>query len=316
MFYFQPLTNLYFQCLQTSLTAAGCYLSAAPRSKGKKILVCSHNSPQSSTVPLSHVYLCNDQNVLPGEIDEIISALKSYSDQSVREPFSVNFLHAKSSEDVLNEAEKLNLISESTFASMRMLQMEEQKNFKSKPESELTCESRHNKTFSSSHITLRHGESCHFMSRFLVTWQVYRDALNKGFSSRGNNFYQESAGNQNHLCQFCTTSQVNSIAIRHMVDADWLYLAKVSNGHSVQVFQDDVDASLLKLEQNVTGDLECSVYMQLSAKKALQSLKSIPVSARRALPVVINSHDLLLSIPVCVFSFVLSYLYLDSVSAL
>lgn len=282
----------------TSLTAAGCYLSAAPRSKGTKILVCFHDSPQSSTMPLSQIQPCNKPVLLLGELDQIICELKSCSDQSVPEACNVHFLHAKSSEDVLNEAKRLNLISESTFTSMRLLQMKEQKNFNSKMEGESSCDTRHEKAFSSvSHITLRHGELCYFMSRFLVTWEVCRDALKDEFSWSCKKFYQESAGNQDHLCQFCMIGQVKSITIRHMVDADWLYLAKI-----LQDFQDHGDASVKNLEQNVTGKVKCSSYMQLSAKKALQALKSIPVSARRALPVVVTPHDLLLSIPSIGFS--------------
>jgi hypothetical protein len=38
--------------------------------------------------------------------------------------------------------------------------------------------------------------------------------------------------------------------------------------------------------------------LELSAQKALEVLKSIPVAARRSLPVLVNHQGLLLSIPV------------------
>lgn len=239
-------------------------------------------------MPLSRIQARNKPTLLLGESEQIISDLKSCSDQSVPEACNVHFLHAESSEDVLNEARRLSLISESTFTSMRSLQMEEQKNFNAKTEGESSCHTRREKAFSSaSNIALRHGELCYFMSRFLVAWEVNRDALKDELSWSCKKFYQDSAGNQDHLCQICMIGQV-SIAIRHMVDADWLYLAKI-----LQEFQDHGDASV---KDNV---VKCSAYMQLSAKKALQELKSIPVSARRALPVVVSSHNLLLNIPVC-----------------
>ncbi|ONK67035.1 uncharacterized protein A4U43_C06F14890 [Asparagus officinalis] len=282
----------------TSLTAAGCYLSPAPQSKGKKILVSSHDSPQSSTASSSHTQPFNKQPLLPGEIDQIISHLKSCSDKYIPEAHDVHFLHAKSPEDVLNEAKRLNLISESTLSTMQLLQMEERNKFISKPECESSCKSWHEKgVSSSSYITLSQGESCHFMSRFLVAYEVCRGALEDGLYSSSSSLYQESVDNQDHLCQFCMSGQMNSITIRHMVNADWLYLAKVSNRQSRLDFQDNTNAPVMNFEQILSREVQCSAHMRVSAKKALQTLKSIPVSARRALPVVVNSCDLLLSIP-------------------
>ncbi|XP_073110569.1 uncharacterized protein [Elaeis guineensis] len=272
---------------KTSLTAAGCYICPAPRSKGMKILISfSAYSPQPTRVELSYKYSCEEQqSTAPSEIDKIIMDAKSFSDQSVPDASIVPFMHAKSTMAILSEAKRLNLISESTFKSICLLQEEELEKFGSKAVAKFDDQPSEMKPAPS--ITLNPGESCHFMSRFLVTWKLCKDVIENQLSWNSN---------QGHLCQFCMVDQEKTIAIRHMVDADWLFLAELSKSHAMKECQDNSNASIYK--HGVVQKAQYSRYMQLSAQRAIQALKSIPVSARRALPVLVNSQGGLLSIPV------------------
>ncbi|XP_038985030.1 uncharacterized protein LOC103710905 isoform X2 [Phoenix dactylifera] len=271
---------------KTSLTAAGCYLCPAPQSKGMKILISfSASSPQPTRVELSYKCSCEEQqSKLPSEIDKIIMSAKSFSDQSVPDASIVPFMHAKSSMTILSEAKRLNLISESTFKNICLLQEEELEKFGTKTETKLDDQLRDMKPAPS--ITLNPGESCHFMSRFLVTWKLRKDVTEDQLSWNRN---------QGHLCQFCMIDQEKTGAVRHMVDADWLFLAELSKSLKMEECQDNSNAAIYN--QDVAQKAQCSRYMQLSAQGAIQALKSIPVSARRALPVIVNSQGLLLSIP-------------------
>jgi hypothetical protein len=68
-------------------------------------------------------------------------------------------------------------------------------------------------------LHLKPENACHFMSRFLVTYRVNYSTSNK---------------NEDHHCQFCQASSGREIAIRRMVDADWLYLLEVSRSHYIE----------------------------------------------------------------------------------
>ncbi|RRT86027.1 hypothetical protein B296_00002030 [Ensete ventricosum] len=272
--------------LQTSLTAAGCYLSPAPRSKGTKLLVCySVDSPQSSrTKELCYKYSLEEEHfMLPSEIHQIIIDAKSYSDQFLPEASGVPILHARSMA-ILTEARKLNLISDSTWESISSLQAEEYKKFSSEGEVKPPYDLRYKvKCVSPSSINIHPSQSCLFMNRFLVTWKHH----NK----------------QDHGCQFCMVEQETSVGIRHMVDADWLFLAELSKGQGLEYDEDHAELSKgqCNLNKNVEQRGESLSFIQLSAQKALKALKSIPVPARKALPVLVSSKGLLLSIPCICF---------------
>lgn len=82
-----------------------------------------------------------------------------------------------------------------------------------------------------------------------------------------------------------------------MIDADWLYLAELSKCRDVEDFQDQRLILDMKMGKETARADACSEYKRLSAQRALLSLKSIPVAARRGLPVLVNSQGILLSIP-------------------
>uniref|UniRef100_A0A453NPW4 Uncharacterized protein n=3 Tax=Aegilops tauschii subsp. strangulata TaxID=200361 RepID=A0A453NPW4_AEGTS len=123
------------------------------------------------------------------------------------------------------------------------------------------------------------GETCHFMSKFLITWNAL-EVVSNGICS------QDS---KNLLCQHCAVNQDGSLAVRHMFDTDWLFLAEVSKIRSMEENQNVSKVSINKLEDD--GLMKHSRYLQLSAMKALEVLKSIPASARRTLPVLTNSQE-------------------------
>ncbi|KAJ6799397.1 uncharacterized protein M6B38_207865 [Iris pallida] len=224
---------------------------------------------------------------------------KSLSDQSILKASSIYFLHSKSSGDILSEAKRMNLISESTFTSIHLLEKEERKNFTSKSAVEPDHDSRHEmKLDGVSSLKLHYGQSVHFMERFLLTWKHYKDITEHGALK---NTDHRSGGSRDHLCELCM-SQEKTFVVRHMVDADWLYLAELSKNQAPEDGHHGAGDSVHKLEHSSTGIMQSSNYVQISAQKALQALKSIPASARRSLPVIVNSQDLLLSIPSICFS--------------
>ncbi|KAF8400793.1 hypothetical protein HHK36_014095 [Tetracentron sinense] len=289
-----------FPC-RTSLTAAGCYLCAAPGSRGTKLLVCcSLNSPQWSKMELSCKYFYEGQeHCIPSEVEQIIMDGKSYSNHFVPDASDVHFLNVTSSESVLSEAKRLNILSESTHRSILLLQQEETKHFKSKNELVSDRDLRHGVTsVSTPSEPLQSGQVCHFMKRFLVEWKLCkkstRDAL--PVEEIGCNWDMEG-GNQDYLCRFCVVGHDTVAEVRHMIDADWLYLASLSKCQITEQCQQQKIQSGSKVEQRIDEKNLCSDYVRLSAQRALQSLKSIPVSARRGLPVLVNPQGLLLSIP-------------------
>ncbi|KAK1266275.1 hypothetical protein QJS04_geneDACA019344 [Acorus gramineus] len=279
--------------LQTALTAAGCYLCAAPGSKGTKVLVCcSIDSPLPSKTEASHPYkgnLCP-----PTEIGQIIENAKVYTERMVPNASEVHFLQAKSSQDVLCEAKALKLINESTSRSILSLQMEESNNFRlkeeEKPVNELKYES---KSAAASLIPLKPGESCYYMNRFLVSWKLYDNV-----SAKATDCHQDAGKGS---CDYtCAVDCRSSAAVRNMVDADWLYLANISKCQVQYATEKNKVASTGKTN-HYARTAPLSDYVQVSAQQALQALKLIPVSARRGLPMLVDSQGLILNIPKAIY---------------
>jgi tRNA(Ile)-lysidine synthase len=269
--------------VQSSLTVAGCNLSPAPGSKGGKLIISFSADSHDSSKNTSTIYNCLsdfqfEESRLCAEIGDIIREQNLGSRLLVREKNSVPFVNAKSPMDILNEAKKLNLIGEFTLKELSLLQLEEQNRFSSSKEAKIDKGEFHKSTEGALSVHLKPGHACHFMSRFLITYGVNYSTSNK---------------NEDHYCQFCQASSEREIAIRHMVDADWLFLLKVSRSQYIEKGGTDPDASFNNPE------VELSDYMVVSAARALVALRLIPASARRALPVVVNNKDLLLSVPVC-----------------
>ncbi|KAK8970471.1 hypothetical protein KSP40_PGU008837 [Platanthera guangdongensis] len=251
---------------------AGCYLSPAPRSKGTKIIVCySPESSVSSKVFSANIYL--DGHLSFGA-DQIIRDAKLQSDKLVAEVSNIFFLHTKSSETMLREALQLKLISQSTYASIRLLEIEERERFCSQNGgSEQVYDSGPQaKVSGPSNVQLYPGQSCHFMHRFLVTWK-HNDMID---------FDHKSEANENKDCRYCGITREHPLMIRHMVDADWLYLAKLT------------ESEVPTYDRN---ELPTSNYAKSLAREAINNLRQIPAAARRALPVFVDNHNLPLCIP-------------------
>ncbi|XP_071742320.1 uncharacterized protein [Rutidosis leptorrhynchoides] len=251
-----------FPC-KSSFTAAGCYLCPAPSSKGTKILICcSTNSVlpmklESFYVNSSSVQTFNNSS----ELTQIIENGRLYLNKMVLNASDVPFLNTTTStESILTEAKRVKILSEPTYTSIRSLHETELDNFKSKTETSPQDESQ--KMVESVGVReLRQGQIGHFMDRFLVSWE----------------FINGCGG-----CCCCGFGQDSVMQVRHMVDADWLYLSKLSNCEK--------------------DDSECSEFVRDSARKALLLLKSIPVAARRSLPVLVDSKGQVWSIPSVSFS--------------
>ncbi|KAM0859711.1 hypothetical protein ACQ4PT_047022 [Festuca glaucescens] len=269
-----------------ALTVAGCYLCAFPRSKSTKILVCcSADLMESFSGEMSYKCSYEEQPPPVPEIDHVALEARLYSNQFLQ-CSSIPFLSHKSSTDVLNRAKDLNIIGDFSLGKLLNLQTEEHQKFIT------TTEHKHEEQYLEKTsfpdvkvLCLWPGETCHFMSRFLITWNTL-EAVPNGICS-----YDSQKG----ICQHCAVNQDGSLAVRHMFDTDWLFLAEVSRIHSVEENQNVSKVSSVKLKDDEL--LKHSNYLQLSATKALEALRSIPASARRTLPVLTNSQGDILSIP-------------------
>ncbi|XP_024979227.1 uncharacterized protein LOC112516426 isoform X1 [Cynara cardunculus var. scolymus] len=256
-----------FPC-KSSFTAAGCYLCAAPGSKGTKLLICcSVNSALPMKTESFYIGSSNKQKVnIITELEQIIEDGRSYSNKMVPKASDVPFLNAISSESILTEAKRLKILGEPTLISIQSLHKIELEKFKFKTET-LTENVSQKVVESVDAKELGQGQIGHFMDRFVVSWK----------------FIGENGG-----C-YCGFGQYSVVEVRHMVDADWLDLSRLSKSDNLE------DCQLEEV-------LKCSDYAKISARKALRLLKSIPVAARRSLPVLVDPRWQVLSIPSVCFS--------------
>uniref|UniRef100_A0A0E0CIS7 tRNA(Ile)-lysidine synthetase n=1 Tax=Oryza meridionalis TaxID=40149 RepID=A0A0E0CIS7_9ORYZ len=271
---------------KAALSVAGCYLCAVPRSKGTKVLVCcSVDLMESSSVHMS--YKCSYVKQPPpvSEINQIVTEARIYSDQFLQNCPNIPFLSSKFSTDVLNKAKDLKLIGDCTLEKLNYLQTDEHKKFITTKEHEQEQYLEKTSFPYFEVLNLWPGETCHFMGRFLITWRTSEVVVN-GMCLHDS---------QKHTCQYCMVNQDGSLAIRHMFDTDWLFLAEVCKIHSLEENKNDLNALCDKLEDAKL--VQHSRYLQLSAMKSLQILRSIPAPARRMLPVLTNSQGAVLSIP-------------------
>uniref|UniRef100_A0A0E0NCS0 tRNA(Ile)-lysidine synthetase n=1 Tax=Oryza rufipogon TaxID=4529 RepID=A0A0E0NCS0_ORYRU len=271
---------------KAALSVAGCYLCAVPRSKGTKVLVCcSVDLMESSSVHMS--YKCSYVKQPPpvSEINQIVTEARIYSDQFRQNCPNTPFPSSKFSTDVLNKAKDLKLIGDCTLEKLNYLQTDEHQKF-------ITTKEHGQEQYLEKTsfpylevLNLWPGETCHFMGRFLITWRTSEVVVN-GMCLHDS---------QKHTCQYCMVNQDGSLAIRHMFDTDWLFLAEVCKIHSLEENKNYSNALCDKLEDAKL--VQHSRYLQLSAMKSLQILRSIPAPARRMLPVLTNSQGAVLSIP-------------------
>lgn len=287
--------------LQTSLTAAGCYLCPAPGSRGTKALVCcSINCPLPSKLELFHIHSNGEQRHCVPDVEQIIVDAKFYSNHLIQDASDKLLLLSMTSDSVLTEAKRFNILSESTYKNILLLQREEIKRFKL--DTEVTSDNRSvhvvERVSIYPSIRLQPGQVCYFMNRFFVTWKLSKEIGSSAFPREVHCVGGLGEDSWNEYCCSCLVGDEMVADVRHMIESDWLYLAKLSKGLSSgnlpleRVLVDE------KTGQKVEKTNLCADYGRLSAKSAILSLKSIPVAARRSLPVLVSSHGRLLSIPV------------------
>ncbi|RCV04533.1 hypothetical protein SETIT_1G008700v2 [Setaria italica] len=270
---------------KAALTVAGCYLCAAPRSKGTKVLVCcSVDWMESSSAEIS--YKCSyEEQVFPvPEIDQIVLEGCLQSKQFIQNRSNLPFVYSKSSVDVLNKAKDLSIIDDFTLQKLCYLRTDEHDKFIVNEHKHEEHDQEETKIPDYNVLSLCPGEICHFMSRFLITWKAPEDV-------------NEICLHENKEClsKICTVNLDGSLEVRHMADADWLFLAEVCNIRSVEQNLSGPKASISKIEMDNAP--QHYRYLQRSAHKALQILRSIPAAARRTLPVLTNAQGDIVCIP-------------------
>lgn len=247
---------------RTSLTAAGCYLSPAPGSKGTEVIVsCFLDSSLPSKTEILNICF-NEARKRPtsDDLGQIISSAKTFLEQN--RVSDVQFLDV-ASESVLSKARELNLLSESTYTTIGLLQRDETNRFITKKEDKPVDESEDHGTniaSSSNKVHLLPGKDLYLMNRFLIRWDLSSHQCDEA------------------RCGKCPVRTATTMEVRHMVESDWLYLAELSRS----------------LNRN---------HSTSSSHKALRSLKSIPAAARRSFLVLVDHCGLLLSIPAIGFSY-------------
>ncbi|KAL3621706.1 hypothetical protein CASFOL_034366 [Castilleja foliolosa] len=254
-----------FPC-KTSLNVAGCYLCPAPGSKGTKVLVCYS---VDSSFPLT-MKLCGGQSST-SEVEQIVKDSEASVDVHVPDSFNVPFLDVTSSEYILNEARGLEILSDSTYMTILSLQKEECDNFRSKVDIVLSNDNKRSSEASPGKPRIYPGQVGYFMNRFVLDWKVCSTMGVEGQC----------------FCSYCVIGDEMVAEVRHMVDADWIYLSDLSKETNLG-------------DSQVVG--KTTDYAILSASRALGLLKSIPVAVRRAMPVLVNCKGVLLSIPSIGFS--------------
>jgi hypothetical protein len=236
-------------------------------------------------------YKCSYEEQAPPvpDIDQIVLEGHLQANQSVQNHSNIQFLYSKSSIDVLNKAKDLSIIDDFTLEKLHHLRTDEHDKFvvKEHKHEEQDLEETKFPDCNVNVISLCPAETCHFMSKFLITWKAPED-------------FNEICllENKESLSKFCTMNLGGSLEVRHMVDTDWLFLAEVCNTPSVEENLSDPKASCTKMKMDPA--LHHSRFLQQSAQKALQILRSIPAAARRTLPVLTNAHGDIVCIPVSI----------------
>ncbi|KAL2479766.1 Adenine nucleotide alpha hydrolase-like superfamily protein [Abeliophyllum distichum] len=276
---------------KTCLTAASCYLCPAPGSKGTKILVCcSVNSSFPLKMELFEACTYGEHDCyVTSELKQIIANGIAYSDKFLPDALNFPFMDITSSESVLIEAKRLGIISDSTHRSIVSLQKEESENFISKPAiiSEFESKDDVQHAGATPRKSIYPGQVGYFMNRFILNWMgFHKTSPNK--SSTNEVERDKDLGVEGQCCSSCIIGHERGAEVRHMIDTDWIYLSNLSKLRNVESFQQQIHSK---------KTISCSDHAKLSAQRALTSLKSIPVAARRAMPVLVNPQGILLSIP-------------------
>ncbi|XP_074338784.1 uncharacterized protein LOC141676963 isoform X3 [Apium graveolens] len=287
---------------KTSFTAAGCYLCAAPGLKGTKVLVClSKNCALPLDMQLLYMDSCEGQKCHTfSEVDQLVEHVESYSHNMILNASDIHFLDATSSTSLLNEAKRLGMLTESTHKAIISLQDDETERFVSKNAKVPIFESETEALIAVSTSLanpLQTNQIGYYMNRFLLEWKVTKIFPINAYSLE-NDGQGQGLGETVHqyYCKCCLVRPDMELEVRNMIDIDWLYLADLCKCHDVKDFLNKrlLDMGMCKETESVDT---CSEYVRSSAERALLSLKSIPVAARRGLPVLVHPQGLLLSIP-------------------
>ncbi|KAK4369494.1 hypothetical protein RND71_013286 [Anisodus tanguticus] len=282
---------------KTAVTASGCYLCPAPGSKGTKVLVCCSTGADLPLEMLNPSLTEGENCSISNEVEQIVANGRSYSDQFPQSTLGMQFLDLTSSDSVLTEAKREGILGESTYKSIISLQREESDNFKSKTNIVLEKKVEHKVEYTASAPSeVLHPEKVgYFMNRFIVKWNLSKQNAYTSFSMNNSNQLQEFGEERWNFCNSCVLGHDQVSRVRYMVDADWLYLATLSKREDRSSVHEELP---LSAESRVMSNVNlCSACIKKSAERALLLLKSIPVAARRALPVLVNVEGLLLSIP-------------------
>ncbi|KAL2321276.1 hypothetical protein Fmac_030245 [Flemingia macrophylla] len=287
-----------FPC-KNSVTAAGCYLCPDPGSRGSKVLVCC--CFDDCALPLKMEFFvphpCGQQVICVDELEKCVEDKNSCAKNLVPNATGVHFLDINP-ELILAEAKRLDIIGESTYNSILVLQKQETTRFRSKTEAI---------SFSSLKVgvetvtpigkSLQPGQFCYFMDRFILTWKLNNKIDKDAISDLVDYDMDSSEKYWSFCCTCCIAGQNKAPEVRLMVESDWLYLAELSKYPISKNFLQYEVNSVNGTKQIMDRTAPCLHYASVSAKQALRLLKSIPGRARRSLPVLINQHRKLLSIP-------------------
>lgn len=266
------------------------------------MVCCSVDCPlPSKTEPFHACSYGEQEHHIPSELEQVIADPKSYSDFLVLDESDVHFMNV-TSESVLTEAKRLGILSESTYRNILLLQREETKRFKSKTKTEVSSDFEKHGFESVNTLRsepLQPGYVCYFMSRFFITWKLNEDIGSSAFSEEANCDLNLGGESWQCPCRSCVVGHEMVAEVRHMIESDWLYLAKLLKCLSTSgKFQQQGDLLDNRADQILEKKNQCLDSARLSAQRALVSLKSIPVAARGGLPVLVNREGLLISIPV------------------
>ncbi|KAJ6731457.1 TRNA(ILE)-LYSIDINE SYNTHASE-RELATED [Salix purpurea] len=147
-----------------------------------------------------------------------------------------------------------------------------------------------------SESVISEAKTLNIICEFWITWKLSNhisvdEGTENGVADLG------GKSQERHSCS-CGIGHDKGAEVRCMSESDWLYLAKLSKCPSLDNSQQQKVPLSSKMEQISEKRSLNLENLELSAQKALEVLKSIPVAARRSLPVLVNHQGLLLSIPV------------------
>lgn len=282
---------------QACLTVAGCYLCPAPGSKGTKVLVCcSIMSPFPLDLKLFSTHSYEGQNsLLASQIEQLLKEDETYSDKFISDTLVVPFLDTNSSDSVLLEAKRLGILSDSAHEIIASLQKKESENFRSKSDIISDCELDGESSVATPSQSISPGKLGYYMNRFILSWRI-GNVIPSEVSYADEVFFQEEM-NVEQCCTSCLIDYEMVADVRHMIDADWIYLSDLSKLTYVGDNGPPNQSPSYSNKQMAGKTNLCLNYAKLSAQRALVSLKSIPVAARRALPALVSPQGVLLSIP-------------------